>query len=585
MRYLCFAILLGCIQIAAIVISGEDIDSLNTIMRIVRASFAEPIFIMSLLCLLKGHFANRAMRGMIRLLGVLYLLVFLSECYYFSVSGEWITLLALANINQAHLIADVKYIFVLLVFLVILLFYVCLIDNCDYIRLTKRFKIVLLTLVLTGLGTAVYLSPKFYYLPPKFIAPISSLLVNIKKMNSEYTDVDIKGYPFEKNYIYKNPLPFDRISKKQPNIIILFSEGTSARLIGAYNGNRFKNLTPNIDAFTKKSMRVDNYFNHTVATFRGTFGQLASAFSLEGGWTKGGVTAKEDSRRLEVLRNRNVQSLPRLLNNSYETVFFSPHKREDPYTDLLQTLNFNTIYTCNEINKEFFDNNAELFSESIKDDDMYYSLRRFMETYNKNKPFFVAMYTFDTHLGLKLPQGSKEYVSELGNVEALNSLHALDNAFGKFWDWFYNSDFKDNTIIVFTADHAHYHETSYVNIVKKDSDYRRFFIDKIPLVIYDPVHKLPESFDAQDRTSLDITPTLCHLLEIQEKNSFLGSSLFDAKPADISIAVDGETFYGIYDHKVWREKEIEQKYQPAFDKMKNNIMLFYVCLKSKRVFH
>ena len=93
MRYLCFAILLGCIQIAAIVISGEDIDraavvisgedidSLNTIMRIVRASFAEPVFIMSLLCLLKGYFTNRTIHVLTRLLGVLYLLVFFYILY------------------------------------------------------------------------------------------------------------------------------------------------------------------------------------------------------------------------------------------------------------------------------------------------------------------------------------------------------------------------------------------------------------------------------------------------------------------------------------------------------------------------
>ena len=58
------------------------------------------------------------------------------------------------------------------------------------------------------------------------------------------------------------------------NVIVFFSEGISALLLGAYS-NYFPGLTPNINSFSQKSLKIKNYVNHTFATYRGLGGQLA----------------------------------------------------------------------------------------------------------------------------------------------------------------------------------------------------------------------------------------------------------------------------------------------------------------------
>ena len=39
----------------------------------------------------------------------------------------------------------------------------------------------------------------------------------------------------------------DRLKNAKPNIVIIFVESLSSRFVNAYNGNRFKDLTPNFD--------------------------------------------------------------------------------------------------------------------------------------------------------------------------------------------------------------------------------------------------------------------------------------------------------------------------------------------------
>jgi hypothetical protein len=60
------------------------------------------------------------------------------------------------------------------------------------------------------------------------------------------------------------------------------------------------------------------------------------------------------------------------------------------------------------------------------------------------------------------------------------------------------------------------------------SDYRPYFVDRIPFIVYDPFHEQPDEYPGSIRTSLDFAPTLLHLMGVPNvKNPFLGISLFD----------------------------------------------------------
>lgn len=387
-----------------------------------------------------------------------------------------------------------------------------------------------------------------------------------------------------KDELFSTPPPF-KSRLKHPNIIILFMEGVSARTLEIYGG-KFADLTPNFSKFAQNphSMIVKNYFNHTAATFRGTHGQLTSCYPEIGGYGKGMWADEDNAKRLE---KKIYQTLPRILNDqNYTSIFVSPIWQSDPYTNLLRMLKFEV--------KTFEDfialhPHAKPHHNALQDKDTYAFIKENMQTLSKStnapKPFFIASYIFQTHTGIDLADISQGYKDK--KSPALNTLHEQDRAFGEFWRWFEDSQFAQNTIIVLTADHAHYQDNDFVALMKDESDYKELFVDKIPLIIYAPTHDLPREFDAQNRTSLDLVPTLLHLLDIiPQKHSFLGHSLFE-KRDDLSMAALGHDFYFIKDGVAWHESELltlSEDERTKFKAKKEQIELFYHAERKNLVF-
>lgn len=396
---------------------------------------------------------------------------------------------------------------------------------------------------------------------------------------------EIAGYPFEKDWIYKDELPFQlkNDATKRPNIIIIFTEGTSARLLDCYD-KKYQDLTPNIDALANKSTVIDRYYNHTAATFRGTHGQLSSCYPRHGGNEKGGwVGMKNGAGVSKQLSKREYQTLPKLLNeHNYDTTFISPHMREDPYTDLLNMLGFTHVYTRDDA-LDILSYQPSYWHSSLKDQDIYAELIQLLKNKNDDQPFFIAMYTFETHTNVDTPEDGIKYGN--GKNEALNTLHNVDDAFGSFWNYFEQSQYKDNTIVIFTADHCHYHDKPFMDLVSSDSDYTKCFHDRIPFIIYDPTHDLPKRYDAQNNSSLALTPTVCHLLGINdEKNSFMGSSIFEGINGP-SVLAAGEDFYVAEDNHVIRPDQAPDENKSSIQDQIKRINLFYECEKINHVFH
>src|SRR3546814_2786769 len=90
--------------------------------------------------------------------------------------------------------------------------------------------------------------------------------------------------------------------------------------------------------------------------------------------------------------------------------------------------------------------------------------------------------------------------------------------FGRFYRWFARSRYADNTLLIFTSDHAHYPEPSYVQVARDertgDDGYDPYFVDRIPMFVRAPWLEMPARFDAHDRTSPGLAPTVLSLLGI-----------------------------------------------------------------------
>ncbi len=436
-------------------------------------------------------------------------------------------------------------------------------------------------------------------------APLASLLANLYRASTEpalespppgaVPVVDLgcfrfpeagpdAPFPFQRQQAFESPLPARAGGRsQQPNIIVLFAEGVSARLVGAYGG-RYPGLTPNIDRLAGRSMRVDAYFNHTAATFRGLIGQLSSGFSYAGGGGAGGWTKDGTSEGLSSIRR---QTLPFIANEAgYDTHFFAPHKQRRPIIGMLRALGFGTVHTYESISRDWLGGRAVTRhgTSALDDASLYDGVVAFLrerEASGDTQPFFLATYNIGTHAFLTSAEGETPYGD--GDNPVLDKVHNLDRALGGFLAYFESSPYARDTLLVLTSDHATYPEPPYREIA--GDDLKPFFVDRIPLLVLDPGHALPATLDAEGRTSLDLAPTVLQLAGLQTRsNAFLGTSLFEPRRFDVGIAALGSRYFMTRQDGVYGKDEVPEGDRADFDCAVEVVRRFYESERENRIF-
>src|SRR5690606_21378132 len=203
------------------------------------------------------------------------------------------------------------------------------------------------------------------------------------------------GFPFQKAEIYR-----DRIERvpgapsRPPNMIVLMSEGVSARMLGAYGG-AYPGLTPNIDRIAADSMRVDDYFNHTAATYRGVGGQVSSGLMASGGAGRNGWERVDDPAALAPTRRQTVPAL--LAANGWQTYFLAPHPERKPFILMLRSIGFQHVYSRDTIETELLGSEAPLRGRTaaIEDQSLFEGLEALLRQRldaGDDAPFFLMLY-------------------------------------------------------------------------------------------------------------------------------------------------------------------------------------------------
>lgn len=309
------------------------------------------------------------------------------------------------------------------------------------------------------------------------------------------------------------------------NVIVIFAEGTSRKVLET---NKYPNLMPNINRFATESIDVQNYYNHTAPTYRGLRGQLFSSYQFNEGY-EGATTDKQMKNRL----NTKLIGLPTILkNNGYTTEMINPEPKHKQFTPYLNNLGFDQVISGDQ--SQWQGTGAGTFLPDKANLDLLFTQA---DTLNKrNQKFMLATYTLQTHNGW-------DTTSKYGNGKnaVLNKFHNFDEAFGAFYDKFEHSTLKDNTILILTTDHASYASPEYASTF---NDQRTAFASTVPLMIKYPNSK-PQEIDAKGRNSLLLTPTILDMLNLEnQKNYFLGSSLFTNNPTKYEHVTEvGSDFY------------------------------------------
>ena len=249
----------------------------------------------------------------------------------------------------------------------------------------------------------------------------------------------------------------------------------------------------NIRNFQKKSLTFKNYYNHTFATFMGLQGQLYSGYQ------------QNNYDKTSLIPIHKI-----LKDSGYSTCYVLTEPKSSEMVEYIDSMGFDEVIT---------ENDEKLLrgaSSSISDKDAY---RMFfdtaMEENKEDSPFFLAMYTLGTHVGLD----SVDEKFGNGANPVLNRFYDMDVQFGAFFEKFMSSPLADNTIIFFTTDHASYQDNDFMRAFP---DYHRKYVwlDKIPLsVFYKGV--VPNVMDAGGRNSIDLAPTILDFLDISGGGTFL----------------------------------------------------------------
>ena len=535
-------------------------------------------------CLIATSLAGGRFRHPVKLLVLLTLLatqlVYVSQAYSGYLTSDYLTVLALENRTEIRYIFDPGKLAGLIIFFLLWL-------SAAVLALRPAPPRMLLpSIALTAMTAVGWWQAQQHQ---HWESPLRSLVTTVQAASgpARVDNLDAAwadGYPLMQPRLAGDPLKW-MPEGSQPNIIIVFAEGLSARLMASYGGP-YPDLTPEIDQFADESLRVDRFFNHTAATFRGIQGMLTSGYPYFGGYSRGGWATGDEGTisRLTSIRYRSLSGI--LQDSGYDTVFMSPHSRHNPLTEMLRAMDFETVYAAQNY-VHFLDRPPEEHPDVAlaMTDQSFFEMT--CEWFNQvdEEPFLLGLYNIGTHAFTE----STGAIYGDGSNPALNRIREFDRLWGEFLDCFRASKMADNTVIVFTTDHAMFHEQPVIEAFGDDPGFNRYFVDQIPLLIHAPAWDLPDRWDARNASSTALAPSLLHLLgHFDVCHAFVDESIFlppearnDALP--ISMAALGENLYYIGEWGVTSDRPTP--HAAEFQQLSDRVRAYYALERQNRIFN
>ncbi|MCR5503422.1 MAG: sulfatase-like hydrolase/transferase [Lachnospiraceae bacterium] len=447
-----------------------------------------------------------------RIFNDILILIVLIQTAFLSLGGSYVTLQMMTNVESIGSLGGKTFKYALVVVLAVLVslipvyyleeydFPFALFDGTRFLAPLLAAELIL-TLVL---GST--LSPVYGLLHTAYEGIVHGSGGVGKKTSEDASEAAAHFYRGGTDQSYPKP---ENLPEK-PNIILILCEGCSDRII-----TDEREIAPNLAEFRDSSLVFSDYFNHTFATYRGIIGQLYSGYQAK----------NNDVNHLTGLHDI-------LSGEGYHTTMINTEPNNAAFTAYLESMGFDEVIDHRE---------NEAYENEVRTDKEAYELLfdRAAALHEEGEPFFECMYTYCTHVSFDSP----DEVYGDGKNAFLNKFYNMDYQFGEFWEKLYDSPLKDDTIVIFTADHATYADEDY-NTVFDGSDRPDAELDTVPFYIwYDGIEA--GNIDAGGRNSLDLVPTILDYLDIDAPNSFLGGTLF-REAGDIGNNFDTVFFDGFH---------------------------------------
>ena len=321
---------------------------------------------------------------------------------------------------------------------------------------------------------------------------------NFNKSKNRFTNLEIEK---ELNTIKEYP-PSGRFEKK-PNIVIFILESMGREYWGALNETydipNYKGYTPFLDSLARHSLIFPNGF----ATSRKSIHGMPSILA--------GIPSFETSYASSLYSRQKVGSVVSVAKElDYQTSFF--HGAANGSMGLLgfsNILGFDNYYGRTEFNNDLeFDG-----SWGIWDEPFLGYVKSILD--QQRKPFLSSVFTITSHEPYVIP---KDYEGKFdkGFLPMHQCVGYTDYALRKFFEASKTSDWFENTIFIFTADHSNQtHFPFYEKTVNRFAN---------PLMIFKSNSEL-KGVDMKLASHLDIFPTVADLIDYPKPFKCWGRSL------------------------------------------------------------
>lgn len=342
-----------------------------------------------------------------------------------------------------------------------------------------------------------------------------------------------------KNYFQSNTPKGTRIltgEAKGKNLIVIQVEALQQFVINkTINGEE---ITPNLNAWLKKSAYFDNYFYQVSA------GNTSDAELI----TNNSLYPASQGAAAYLYCGNEFNSLPKALDKKGYTSIALHGYRGDFWNRnaMNKAEGYDTFYSESNFNID------EVVGMGISDKSF---LNQSFNIISKQKqPFFSFLITLSSHFPF---DDVKHYgnfdVGEYKNTllgDYIKSIHYTDEQLGMFLSKLDDSGMTKNSIIVIYGDHYAIPKNQdkslykFLNI-KNGSDLSWMELQKVPLIIHFPDDKnsgVYHNYSGQ----VDLYPTLANLYDLPS-NYLLGSDIFNTKDELVVFRngsfTDGNVFY------------------------------------------
>lgn len=320
------------------------------------------------------------------------------------------------------------------------------------------------------------------------------------------------------------------------NLVFVLLESWNFDFVDSFGG-RGIGATPNFDALARDGLRFSRFY-------------AAGQRSIEGiQATLTGIPILKGMPRIDT--GVGISSFTRIgqvaQGHGYETVFVQSSPRDSFKVEgIAAATGFAEYYGMEDVPLlyDYPDPDATPFGW---DYDTLMFLKQRLD--RSQGPFLAYLFTGSTHVPfpdleefrIREPHGAK---NENGYI---NSLHYADWALGEFMDAARQEPWFDNTIFVFTADHA--------------SHFQKGGVDKyfhIPLLIYAPGHIEPGESTVVG-SQLDTLPTIFDLLGFEDRFASVGESLFRKQDGGYAFVSQSGQAIGLIDRSGYVLHNLERR--------------------------